>query len=114
MRLKSAVFYTNDIDKVEEFYNKILGIELDYRSGDKYISFKFPNNVTLGIKKAVEDREVPGKQTVFLEVDDIEGWYKKVKELGLTIRKELTVDSAGTNFSILDPDLNKVQFYGAK
>ena len=113
-KLKSAVFYTNDIDKVEEFYNKTLGIEVEYRAGDKYISFIFPNKVTLGIKKAIEEREVPGKQTVFLEVEEIEQWYSKAKELQLNILKELTNDTSGTNFSVLDPDLNKVQFYGSK
>lgn len=114
VKLKIAVFYTGDIEKVEDFYNRVLGIDVEYRSEDKYISFIFPNKVTLGIKKAIEEREVLGKQSVFLEVKDIESWYRKAKELKVNILKELTHDTFGTNFSILDPDLNKVEFYGKK
>jgi len=109
MNLHSAVFYTNNIDAVEDFYNKKLGIEVEYRSGDKFISFIFPNNIRLGIKKAVEEREVPGKQTIFIEVDDVNYWYKKAQELNLNIHKQLTEESWATEFSILDPDGNKVE-----
>lgn len=93
MKLHSAVFYTNSIDAVENFYNKILGIRIEYRQDDKFISFIFSNNVRLGIKKTVEEREIPGKQTIFVEVDDIDRWYKKVKDLKLNILKELTEET---------------------
>lgn len=112
MKLHSAVFYSHNIDAVEDFYINKLGLELDYRSGDTFISFLFPNKVKLGVKKAVEEREIPGAQTIFVEVDDIHAWYQKVKDLNLTILKELVEESWATNFSILDPDKNKVQFIG--
>ena len=114
MKLHSAVFYTNNIDEVERFYNKTLGLEIEYRSGNKFISLIFPNKVRLGIKKASEDREVPGKQTIFIEVKDIDNWYAKAKDLKLNILKELTEESWATNFSVLDPDKNKVQFIQTK
>ncbi|MFC1624806.1 VOC family protein [Patescibacteria group bacterium] len=109
MKLHSAVLYTSDIDAVEDFYNKKLGIEIEYRSGDKFISFMFPNGSRLGIKKAVEEREVPGKQTLFIEVDSVNEWYKKAQEFNLNILKQLTEESWATEFSVLDPDGNKVQ-----
>lgn len=114
MKLHSAVFYTNNLDKAERFYNKTLGLEIEYRSGNKFISLIFSNKVRLGIKKAIEDREIPGKQTVFIEVTDINNWYKKAKSLKLNIIKELTKESWATNFSVLDPDNNKVQFIQTK
>lgn len=114
MKLHSAVFYTHDIDAVEDFYTNKLGLKLDYRAGDKFISFWLSNGVKLGIKKATEDREVPGAQTVFLEVDNVHDWYKKAQDKGLNILKELTEESWATNFSVLDPDENKVQIIEVK
>lgn len=114
MKLHSAVFYTLNVDAIEEFYTHTLGLESDYRSGDTFISFLFPNGVKLGIKKAVEEREIPGAQTIFVEVDDIEEWYERAQTNGWSILKHLVEESWATNFSILDPDKNKVQFIQTK
>lgn len=64
----------------------------------------------LGIKKAVEKREVPGHQTVFIEVDNIKEAYDQFKSKKVIFLKELVTEDWSTNFSILDPDGNKLQF----
>jgi len=56
MNLDSAVFYTNDIERAVQFYRDILGFTIEYQQGEKYVSFIFPNNARLGIKKKVEER----------------------------------------------------------
>lgn len=110
MNLYSAVFYTRDISAAEVFYSGKLGFKVEYRSADSFISFVFENSGRLGIKKQVEPREIPGHQTVFIEVDDIEGKLEKLKNLGLTIEKDLSREKWATEFSILDPDGNKILF----
>lgn len=111
MNLDSAVFYSNDIRKVIEFYKDILGFDIEYQQENKYVSFIFPNNARLGIKKKAEERELPGAQTVFISLEkDIENLYKKLKQKNVPIYKELIVQDWGKNFSILDPDKNKIQF----
>jgi len=110
MRLDSAVLYSNNIEIIANFYQNIIGLELDYRQDDKYVSFKFDNGVRLGIKKAVEEREVVGSQTFFVDTDNIEKDYKKMVEKGVDVYKELSEQSWGKEFSILDPDKNKVEF----
>lgn len=114
MKLDSAVLYTNDVQKVVEFYGDVLGLEIDYREGGKYVQFKFSNGVGLGIKKAVEVREIPGSQTIFLVSEDIEGYYKRMKEAKVTFVKKLSSESWGKRFSIYDPDKNKVEFIQRK
>lgn len=114
MKLDSAVLYTNDIDNVVEFYGDILGLEVEYREGDRYVQFKFSNSVGLGIKKAVEEREIPGSQTLFVTSDDIEKDYRKMKNAGVVFGKDLSSESWGKQFSILDPDKNKVEFIQRK
>lgn len=111
MNLDSAVFYTNAIEPIVHFYRDILGFTVEYIQNDKFVSFIFPNGARLGIKKKVEEREVPGAQTVFISIDTgIEELYQSYKDKQLFIYKELVVQEWGKNFSILDPDKNKVQF----
>lgn len=111
MKLDSAVFYSNDIDKIVSFYKDILGFVVEYQQGDKYISFIFPNDARLGIKRKAEGREKPGAQTVLVSLENgIEILYESLKQKNISIYKELVIQDWGKNFSILDPDGNKVQF----
>lgn len=111
MNLDSAVFYTNDIERAVQFYRDTLDFIIEYQQGDKYISFIFPNGARLGIKKKAEERELPGAQTVFISVEQgIKNLYESLKQKNLPIYKELVVQGWGKNFSILDPDKNKIQF----
>jgi len=108
--LDAVIFYTNDLTRATAFYTEQIGLKLEYKSGDKYASFLFDNGVKLGIKKASEDREVPGSQTFFLAVENAEAEYKKAQEKGLEIRKELVEEEWAIEFSILDPDGNKIEY----
>lgn len=115
MNLDSAVFYSNDIEKVISFYRDILGFTIEYQQGDKYVSFIFPNDARLGIKKKKEERELPGAQTVFISLEQgIEKLYENLIQKKVQILKELIVQDWGKNFSILDPDKNKIQFVEKK
>lgn len=111
MKLDSAVFYTNDLMKAIEFHRDIMGFEVEYIQDDRFVSFIFPNGAKLGIKQRKEEREIPGHQTVFIEVGNAEESYKKFKKIDLVFGKELSVlEGWGKHFSILDPDKNKVEF----
>jgi predicted enzyme related to lactoylglutathione lyase len=109
MKLDSAIFYTNNLEKVINFYRDVISLEVDYIQEGHFASFKFKNG-KLGIKQAKEEREVPGHQTIFIEVDGIGEMYNKLKSKKVTIQKELVTEDWATNFSILDPDGNKLQF----
>ncbi|MFA5926219.1 MAG: glyoxalase superfamily protein [Parcubacteria group bacterium] len=109
MKLDSAVFYSNDIEKATEFYRDVIGLEVDYIQEGKYSSFNF-ENAKFGIKQRKEEREVPGSQTIFVEAKNIEDLYSLLKEKGVSFYKEIVEEDWGTNFSLLDPDGNKIQF----
>lgn len=110
MNLDSAVFYSNDLQKAVDFYTNVIGLKIEYQQGDKFVSFTFPNGTRLGIKKAVEEREKPGGQTIFISVENIKELYKKFKQMNLLFVKELTDEKWGENFAILDSDNNKIEF----
>ena len=109
MKLDSAVFYTNNLDRAVAFYRDIVGLKVDYIQKGRFASFKL-ESVKLGIKKAVEKREIPGNQTVFIEVDNIKKIDDQFKSKKVIFLKELVTEDWATNFSILDPDGNKLQF----
>ena len=110
MNLDGVVFYSNDLDKVIDFYKDIVGLTIEYQQDNKYVSFIFPNGIRLGIKKADSSREKPGSQTIIISVEDIETLYKKFISQGIKMYQELTNESWGITFSILDPDDNKLEF----
>jgi len=109
MKLDSVIFYTKNLDRIIPFYKEKVGLEVDYIQEGKFASFKLENG-KLGIKQAKEKREIPGHQTVFIEVENIEEVYNQFKVKGINFRKELTKEDWGTNFSFLDLDGNKLQF----
>lgn len=114
MKLDSAVLYTNDINKAVEFYRDFLGIKVDYVTEGRFAQFTFENGVKLGIKKAKEEREKPGAQTIFIQADKVEELYDDFKTKNAVFYKELKVEEWATEFAILDPDGNKVEFVKRK
>jgi len=114
MQLESICFYSKDIKKAVEFYRDVIGLEVGFIQEGKFASFKFENGVNLAIKKAVEKREIPGAQTLFIKSKDISEDNKKMKLKHAVFYKELTEENWGSQFSILDPDQNKILFMQRK
>ena len=110
MNLDSAIFYTKDLDRAIAFHRDELGFTLKEVQGTKFASFQFDNGAKLGIKVADKPREIPGSQTVILTVSGIQNLYNGYQSKSLSIFSELSVQSWGTTFSILDIDGNRIEF----
>lgn len=111
MKLDSAVFYTNDVEKSVDFFKNVVGLKLEYLQEDEFASFKFSNGVRLSIKKAYEEREKPGAQTIFIEVDNAGKLFEEMNKKGkVSFCKKLTKEKWGVEFAVFDPDRNKVEF----
>ncbi len=109
--LHSAILYSKDIKKIVDFYQNKLGLELEYNENDYFVSFIFPSGGRLGIRQEKGEREKAGHQTVFLRVENIDDYYKKISQSGeYNIYRKLEKHSWGKAFAILDPDHNKVEF----
>lgn len=111
MNLDSAILYTNDIAKIRDFYEHVVGLTVQYQDGDHFVSFIFPNGAKLGINKSVLlPREKPGGQTVFIRTNDIRSQKEKYEKLGYDFYEPYVEESWGKYFAILDPDGNKIGF----
>ena len=109
MNLDSAVFYVKDLNKSIEFFQGILGLEIEFQQGDNFVNFLFDNGVRLGLKKAAEQREIPGSQTIFVKTADAESDLNKFQVMGLPT-SELVEFDWGKIFSVYDPDGNRIEF----
>lgn len=114
MKLNSAVFYSKDLTPLKDFYTNFLGCAIEDGSSDRFMSVLFENGFKLGIKVGDKPREIPGHQTVFVEVPDIENWYQKAIVQNIEVYKALVEQPWGRSFSVLDADGNKVEFLEEK
>ena len=109
MKLAYGIFYTKDIDRISDFYQNTIGIQKAF-GNERFVAFNIGDSL-LGIKVVETPREIPGHQTVIIEAENVDETYKVFKENGVIIDKEISDEEWGRNFSILDPDLNKVEFF---
>jgi predicted enzyme related to lactoylglutathione lyase len=114
MKLHSAVFYSKNLEPLKELYGDFLGATIERETAGKFISFMFENGLRLGIKVGDKTREIGGHGTIFVEVPDIDNWYKKAVDSKRDIYKHLIDQPWGKSFSILDADGNKVEFLEEK
>jgi uncharacterized glyoxalase superfamily protein PhnB len=114
MKLHSAVFYSKDLEPLISFYTDFLGATIENKQENRFMYIRLPDSSRIGIKVGTKEREVPGYQTVFVDVKDMESWYNKAVSLSLTIYKHLKEEPWGKEFSVLDPDGNKIVFYEEK
>lgn len=110
MDLDSAVLYSHNIEKIIPFYRDVLGFKVEYHQAGRFVSFIFPNGARLGIKTKTRDRELPGHQTVFIKVDDIDAKYEELKNKNVKFFTEPTEYPWGKEFSVLDEDDNRLLF----
>jgi len=112
MKLAYAVFYTNNLKKICDFYDNVLSFERAF-GNDTFVAYKI-GDALLGVKKAEISREIPGHQTVIIEVPDADKLYLELKHKEVTIFSQISNDYWGRNFSILDLDLNRIEFFTKK
>mgnify|MGYP000850312278 CR=1 FL=1 len=109
MNLAYCIFYTNDLEMATSFYRDKIGLEVVSKD-ERFTTFRIGKGL-LGIKVHELDREVPGHQTAIIEDDKIDELYKLAQEQSWGIFTPLVFEEWGKNFSILDPDGNRVEFY---
>lgn len=109
MKLAYGIFYTNDISRISDFYQNILGLQKAF-GDDRFVAFSI-GDALLGIKVVEIPREIPGHQTIIVEVEDVDKLYESLRQKGVSVDKEISDEEWGRNFSILDLDLNKVEFF---
>lgn len=108
-------YFTPSYDQTVAFYRDILRFEIyrtwDRPGGDRGTIFRSPNGAGL-IEIEAGDQRPSIHGGFYVEVDDLDHWYDRVREAGAPIRKELGDTSYGhRNFKTVDPNGVEVSFF---
>ena len=119
-RLGHVVLRVRDLQRSEEFYTQIVGLEVKGRGGDQMVFFRSNKDVDhdLAIAKLGDDAPGPEQTRVglyhvayeFDSIDDIKEAYRVVNEKGVTIAGY--GDHGDTKgLYILDPDGIEIELF---
>jgi predicted enzyme related to lactoylglutathione lyase len=109
MELIGPIFYSDHFKDTVSFY-KQLGLTMTNLDDNKFASFEFQDGHRLGIKAAIEPREIAGSQTVMVKISAIDELYKDARNQKWKITYELSNEAWGKTFIIADPDNNRIEF----
>ena len=105
------VLCTESVDKSHSFYKNLFSMQAAFEI-DWYVQLQSPENVSIQIAFVKGDhpsvperfRAMPAGTIVTLEVEDADRYYRKAKELGLTIEMSLRDEPWGQrHFMVVDP-----------
>lgn len=108
-------YFTSLYDQTTGFYRDRLEFEV-YRAWDRGYAdrgtiFRSPNGVGfIEIEAGPSSPSINGG--LYLEVDDLDGWYDRVRRSGATISRELGPTTYGhRNFKTVDPNGIEISFF---
>ncbi len=111
------LLYVEDVARSVEFYNKLIGQE-PVEHSQTFALYVMPNGVKLGmwLKGGVEPTatQTGGGMEVGMPLDsneEVDAFYAKYQELGLTVAQTPTEMDFGYTFSLLDPDDHRLRFF---
>jgi catechol 2,3-dioxygenase-like lactoylglutathione lyase family enzyme len=118
-RLVNTCLITNDVKRLEEFYEPVLVLKAK-RSGEDYAEFATGVGVLAIFSAKAQEKYIPGSseaatnKSVILEfsVADVDQEYRRLQSLVKTWVKPPTTQPWGTrSIYFRDPDGNLVDFY---
>ena len=120
-RILEAVLYATDLDAVERFYERALGLEKIARQGDRHVFFRCDGAVLL-IFNPTETRRADqapefihgadGMGLVCLAATrtQLAAWKSRLLEFGVAIESEVVWPNGAKSLYVRDPAGNSIEF----
>ena len=106
MRLGYTVLHTPDVAGMKAFYEGLgLKVHADY---GMWVEFE-TGPATLALHESGEN-EATRHAGVFLEVEDVDALYRRLKEKGLAVSEPRDQDFGYRTFTLRDPQDNQIEF----
>lgn len=123
-----TVLYAGNLDDVEHFYTKILGLEAFSRGGDRHVFFKCGEQMILifnpeqTVKSPGDNKHSPpahgahgeGHLCFRASRDEINKWYDYLVSRGIEIESDFQWPGGGRSIYFRDPAGNSLEFAEAK
>ncbi len=125
VRILETVLYAEDLDAVEDFYTRVLGLEVYAKSPGRQVFFKMAGQMLLIFNP--EATAIPPKPDAKLPVpphgahgeghvcfyasgDEIERWKARLEAVGVAIEADFRWPSGGRSIYFRDPAGNCLEF----
>jgi predicted enzyme related to lactoylglutathione lyase len=112
-KIQSVYTVVNNMDALQTFYSKVLGIPPKFRDKDRWTQFSF-GNTNFALSSVEEAAPGASGSVVVFEVADLEGMSKAIAEAGGTFVGERDMGLHGTVLSFTDPEGHPFQLFSKK
>ncbi len=118
-RILETCLYVDDVDAAQEFYTRVLGLELYSRAGERHVFFRagdamfllFNPEQTVKPGGMVPPHGATGAGHVAFAIEhsDIVEWRERLTREGVSVEAEVTWPSGGQSLYFRDPAGNSVE-----
>lgn len=118
-RILETCLYVDDVEAAQEFYTRVLGLELDARVGDRHVFFRCGEAMFLLFNPARTTQAggmVPphgatgaGHVAFAITAQDVAPWRERLQAEGVAIEAEVTWPSGGQSLYFRDPAGNSIE-----
>ena len=107
--------FVNDLDRMTEFYCGTLGLTESHRNGDRIVFLTADiekEDHEIALVSGRDGRDLNIQQIAFRvgEVEDVLGFYKTFKEMGIEIQQTVS-HGAGVSCYFYDPEGNRIEVF---
>lgn len=111
MKLKNVFYGVSNMEEMVEFYEKVLGLPLQFVDRDQWAQFKVGDvSFALGGPEEIPENHETGAVVTF-EVDNLKETKKNLEKNGIKVSDIRDMGSHGKTCSFYDPSKNIVQLY---
>ena len=109
-RVQSVYYTVADMDRAAAFYDKVFGMKLKFRDGDKWTQLD-AGNVSVALSSREESASAEGGAVVAFEVEDMGAFESRLAEAGAEIIQRRDMGSHGKVIAFKDSEGNIVQIF---
>jgi catechol 2,3-dioxygenase-like lactoylglutathione lyase family enzyme len=118
-RILETALYADDLEQAEQFYTKVLGLQLFVREPGRHLFFKCGDQMLLIFNPTatLQEKEIaphgargPGHMAFGVSLTELDLWAVKLKKAGVTIEKEMQWPRGGRSIYFRDPANNCLEF----
>ncbi len=115
--------YANDLEQAEEFYTKVIGLQMFAREPGRHLFFKCGEQMLLIFDpaKTINESEIaphgalgPGHVAFAVPEVELDLWTEKLSERGVKIEKVVSWPRGGRSIYFRDPAGNSLEFASPK
>ena len=119
-RIIESCLYVDDLEVAEEFYVRVLGLEVHARVPGRHVFFTVGQGMFLvfraetskvdsGTGIPAHGTQGPGHIAFAMSENDIDGWQEKLAEARVGVESDFTWPSGGRSLYFRDPAGNSIE-----